>query len=190
MMDLSGANKRELTVGDFEFGAIPTFSPTNSQVTYAAWSHDERSNNYTNPQIVVRDLLSGVVKPITDGRSESWRPVFSPDERQLVYISRINNQYDLFSYDFSTASERRLTKTPFDEWDPQFSPNGSHLVYAAHADNNWDLFLLNLKTNITIQLTATKGDEWDPSISPDGSLILFAGQFGLVDAVYSMPYPR
>ena len=142
------------------------------------------------PQIVVRDLSSGQDRAITDGRTATWRPVFSPDGTALVYISSVDDQYDLFTYDLITEQEHRLTDTTFDEWDPHFSPDGSHVVYAGHADDNWDLFLYDLENGTTIRLTESKGNEWDPSITPDGTSILFAGVFGLIEAIYSMPYPR
>jgi Tol biopolymer transport system component/lysophospholipase L1-like esterase len=190
LMDLDGSNKQQITTGDFEFGAIPTFSPSNAQVAYAGWHYDETRDIYSTPQIVVRDLSSGHDRAITDGRTATWRPVFSPDGTALVYISSVDDQYDLFTYDLITEQEHRLTDTTFDEWDPYFSPDGSHVVYAGHADDNWDLFLYDLEHGTTIRLTESKGNEWDPNITPDGTSILFAGVFGLIEAIYSMPYPR
>lgn len=190
LMNINGTEKRTITKGDLEFGAIPTFSPSNRQITYASWNYDPQINRYTTPRIVVRDLKSEEVKFITNGQHDVWRPVFSPDERELVYIVRTDNQYDLHAYNLSNGIERRLTNTSFDEWDPQFTPDGFHVVYAAKPDGNWDLFLHDLRNSATIRLTETTGHEWDPSISPDGSTILFAGSFGLIETVYSMPFPR
>lgn len=190
LMNLDGTEKQTITGNDSEFGAIPTFSPSNKQIAYALWHADGKPDGYSLPQIVVRDFNSSQVTLVTNGQRENWRPVFSPDERELVYISRIDDQFDLFAYDFSTKVERRLTNTPFDEWDPQFSPNGYQLVYAAQADGNWDLFVMDLRDSSVTRLTRTKGDEWDPSVSPDGKTLIFAGSFGLLEAVYSMDFPQ
>jgi len=190
LMNLDGTEKQTITDNDSEFGAIPTFSPSNNQIAYALWHAEDPPGDYSLPQIVVRDLNSSRVTVVTDGQRENWRPVFSPGGGELVYISRIDDQFDLFAYDLSTKAERRLTNTPFDEWDPQFSPNGFQLVYAAQADGNWDLFVLDLRDSSVTRLTRTTGDEWDPSVSPDGKTLIFAGSFGLLEAVYSMDLPQ
>lgn len=188
LMRLDGSERKVLTSEPDVFGAIPTFSRSNLQVTYAEWRYDEGSRRFSLPRIVVRDLYSGQKRYITAEGRDSWRPVFSPDGRQLFYISRSSGQFDIYGYDLQSGIERKLTQTPFDEWDPQVSPDGSRLVYAAKADGNWDLFVTELSTGRAFRLTHTKGDEWDPSFTPDGRSILYAGKFGLTEAMYELSY--
>lgn len=183
IMNLDGSSRKVITDGRNEFGAIPRFSPSNLKLAYAGWGTDS-SGNLTNPQIMVLDLLTGARNAITDSARESWRPVFSPDESAIVYISKTIGQFDLFSYDLKSGKETQLTTTPFDEWDPQWSPDGRRIVYAARADANWDLFLLDLPTRSVERLTATKGDEWDPAFSAKGDSLFFAGRFGSLEAVF------
>jgi len=187
VMNIDGSSREVITADAQTFGAIPTFSSDNRYLAFAEWSYQTDRSTYTNPQIVLLDTITADRIAITDGSHESWRPVFAPSGRQLAYISKRNEQFDLFLFDLEAKSETQLTNTPFDEWDPQFSRDGQSIVYAAHQNSNWDLFILDLDTNEVRQLTRTKGDEWDPSFSPDGSSILFAGRFGLVEAVYRLP---
>jgi Tol biopolymer transport system component len=184
LMNVDGSRRISLTPGPEQFGAIATFSPSNLKVVLAEWSLDA-SGKLTKPQIVVVDLLNGSRRAISKSDREHWRPVFSPDQTHLAYISRIEGQFDVVSYDFATNQEKRLTTTPFDEWDPQFHPDGDHIAYAARKDGNWDLFGIELSSGRVVQMTTTRGDEWDPTFSPDGKLLLFAGKFGFVEAIFS-----
>lgn len=188
MANLNGSGRMILTEEEDVFGAIPSFSPDNDRIAYAEWFFDEATQTFTNPQIVVLDLRDGERKDITSPESESWRPFFSADGNRLVYISKVEGQFDLFLYDFETGMEDRLTETPYDEWDPQFSKDGAFVVYAAHADGNWDLFVLKLDTHQRFQLTSTIGDEWDPSFSIDDSKIIYAGEFGIFKGIYEIPF--
>jgi lysophospholipase L1-like esterase len=190
VMNLDGSNRTTLTAEPNVFGAIPTFSRSNLQIAYAEWSYDESASRFSLPRIVVLDVVTGDKRYLTPPERDSWRPVFSPDGGRVFYISKTEDQFDLYAYDLATGIERQLTWTPFDEWDPQVSPDGSHLVYAARADDNWDLFVLDLGTSRTSRVTRTKGDEWDPSVTPDGASILFAGRFGLMEAMFAVPFPN
>lgn len=186
LSDSSAALREQVTAGSMQFGAIPDFSPDGSLLAYAGWSRQPGS--VALPRIVVRDLRTGASRFVTPEGSETWRPVFSPDGEHIVYIMRVDGQFDLFVTDLqSPGATRRLTSTPYDEWDPRFSPTGDHVVYSARKNGNWDLFLL--KSDSTQQLTQTLGDEWDPSFSSDGKSLLYAGEFGIYRGIYRMKLP-
>ncbi len=183
IMNLDGSKRRMITPDPDQFGAIARFSPSNLKLAYAGWTSPS-PGELTNPQVIVLDLITGDRRAITPSNRESWRPVFSPDELSVAYISKFDAQFDVCLYDMKTGKEQRLTTTPFDEWDPQFSPDGHRIVYAARADGNWDLFLFHLDTGQTSRVTKTKGDEWDPSVVPDGESVFFAGKFGFLEAIF------
>jgi Tol biopolymer transport system component/lysophospholipase L1-like esterase len=186
--NVDGSQRTVVTAGPYVFGAIPSFSPSNTMVTYAEWTYDPVTKSYSNSQIVVQDLFSGRRTLVTSSATESWRPVFSPDAKRLLYISKSAGQFDVHEFDLTSGVDRQLTHTSFDEWDPQFCPSGDCFVYSAHKDNNWDLFRFTFTTGEIRRLTQTRGDEWDPSVSPDGGTLLFAGRFGLLEAVFKVPF--
>ena len=185
--DIDDGRRTVITGDPNVFGAIPVFSPSNIRVAYAEWSF--RGSDATLPRIAVFDLTTGEKSYLTRTDQESWRPIFSPDERRLAYIAKSNGQFDVYVHDFGTGQATRLTNTEFDEWDPQFTPDGARLVFAAKEDGNWDLFAYDLESRGCERLTKTKGDEWDPSVSSDGRELLFAGRFGSLEAIFKMPLP-
>lgn len=189
IMNLDGTNRVNVTK-DGLFGAIPSLSIDGKKIAYAEWTMDAKTR-MTNPCIVVLDLDHEKKIKITSDSFESWRPIFSPDQNSLYYISkRDNGKFDIYQYNLITLREKNLTTSDYDEWDPSISPDGKTLIYAGFKDNNWDLFSINIDTKEKRQLTKTLGNEWDPSFSRDGRSIYYAGVYGFMNGIYQMKYSQ
>jgi hypothetical protein len=187
---LSDIYKREtIPKEDNFFGAIPCFSYDSRYIAYAEWQRINKSQ-FSNPQIVILDLVNTKKTYITKSDHESWRPMFSPDNKRLIYISKYDRQFDLYLYNLEANREERITWTTFDEWDPSFSRDGHYIVYSANPDGNWDLFVYDLFLGETYRLTKNRGDEYDASFSPDGDQVIFAGHFGFIDGIYETTFSK
>ncbi|RXP46860.1 hypothetical protein EC396_13345 [Lutibacter sp. HS1-25] len=182
--DLNGFNRECVTSEENIFGAIPWFSSDGSKICYAEYYVDSLGV-FSLPQIVIKDIKSKNKEFITSNNYESWRPVFSSDNKYLVYISKRNQgQFDVYLYDLLTKEEINLTNSPYDEWDPNFSFNSDKIVYSAYYSGNWDLFEYNLNSRKTERLTFSLGDEWDPSYSKDGCKIFYAADYLTHNGIY------
>jgi Tol biopolymer transport system component len=185
IMNIDGSERKYITAEKNTFGAIPAFSYGDSKITYAEWKQNDKSGNFSNSYIVTYDLTTNKKDIITSDKFESWRPIFSPDNKRLFYISKeVNEKFDVFVYDLATGEKKNLTNTIYDEWDAAISRDGNYLVYAGKKNGNWDLFLQELSTAKTEQLTTSLGDEWDPTFSPCGNSIYFAGTFGFRNGIF------
>ncbi|MEJ5148487.1 hypothetical protein [Sphingobacterium sp. MYb388] len=185
IMNSDGSNRKYLTDDPSTYGAIPSYNYRGDKIAYAAWHHLD--GKYTNPYIVVQNLLNNEKTIITSDEFENWRPIFSPDETKLYYIAKDkNNQFDIYQYSFENKTITNLTKSDYDEWDPCISRDGTKMVYAARKKDNWDLFLLDLQSGKKAQLTDSKGNEWDPNFSPTGDSINYAATYGLRNGIFKM----
>lgn len=185
IMDIKGDNRKYITDNPSTFGAIPSYNYSGDKIAYAEWQYIEKQ--YTNPYIVVYNLVNKDKSIITNDEYESWRPIFSPDEKKLYYISKDKrNQFDIYQYSFDNKTTTNLTISDYDEWDPCISVDGKKLVYAAKKNSNWDLFLLDLQSGKKTQLTNSKGNEWDPHFSPSGDFIYYAATYGLRNGIFKM----
>ncbi|MBC7000605.1 PD40 domain-containing protein [Cytophaga sp. FL35] len=188
IMKADGSERRYITQGENIFGAIPNFSSDGTKIAYAEWSYNPTNRVFSKPSIIVYDLIENLRTVITNDRYESWRPIFTPDNKSLIYISdEFDGQFDVFKTDLVGKSKVNLTNTMYDEWDPAISFDGETLIYAAKKFKNWDLFTYNFKTLQTEQLTSSKGDEWDPIfLEQSNSKVYYAAEYGLNNGIYSL----
>ncbi|WP_293924334.1 hypothetical protein [Sphingobacterium sp. UBA6320] len=185
IMNSDGSNRKYLTDDISSFGAIPSYNHNGDKIAYAAWYHID--GKYTNPYIIIHNLLNNEKTIITSDEFENWRPIFSPDEKKLYYIAKDkNDQFDIYQYSFENKKTTNLTKSDYDEWDPCISRDGTKMVFAARKKDNWDLFLLDLQSGKTNQLTDSKGNEWDPNFSPTGDHIYYAATYGLRNGIFKI----
>ncbi|MFC1784966.1 hypothetical protein ACFL0J_04990 [Candidatus Neomarinimicrobiota bacterium] len=185
LMNIDGSDRKYITNEKNTFGAIPSFSYDGSKIAYAEWKLDENSSYLSNPYIVVYEFETDKKRMVTSDSYESWRPIFSPNNEKLYFISKKDyNQFDVFEYSLSTGKKRNITNSTYEEWDPAISRDGKKLVYAAKKDGNWDLVLYDYETSSTQQLTHSIGNEWDATFSPCGEYIYFAGTYGLHNGIF------
>ena len=128
-----------------------------------------------------------LVNDLNDGTGE---PAWSPDGRQLAFVSRRHQMYgfpgDLAVYVINADGSglMRLTNSPApDEW-PAWSPDGARIAFNRFTCMNLDctqqgyraIYTVNVDGSGLTRLTNPVGigdDEW-PTWSPDGRQIAFA----------------
>jgi len=119
---------------------------------------------------VAPDGTFGEARQLTDTDSDEYRPAWSPDGTQLLYIDaeriRVMNMNGVSAPDGITPD---LGSGLAAAW----SPDGTQIVYQAVENDTSDLFVMNADgTNVRHIVT---GNDWDgePTWSPDGTRILF-----------------
>lgn len=120
--------------------------------------------------------------PGTPGQDDQYSPAWSPDGRQLAYLSRFKDQLGLYVADLATHTARRvyIPQEP-SHWEQgalSWSADGHSLVFPDHvgAQPNSEIFRLNLLTGEARAITSPPpGWEGDlnPAISPDGQKLAF-----------------
>jgi Tol biopolymer transport system component len=197
IMDADGKNKRHL-------------SPDGEDETserFACFSHDgrlivfEKENTpphtsdtifNTDRDIIIRDLKSGEVKRLTDDAIYDGLPGFSPDDKEIIFVSdrpgggsRIHT-IDLESGEIGSLSLKeswdqkigllRHARGPVLPYCPSFSPDGKGIL--VHAGwNTRSIFLMDTEGKKCERLTDGKMDCFFPSFSPDGKRIVFVSGY-------------
>jgi dipeptidyl aminopeptidase/acylaminoacyl peptidase len=123
----------------------------------------------------VIDLLSK-----TNAKIEQFQ--FSPDGRQIAYVSSQNGSADIWVMNADGSNAHAITDaSPEAEAEPQWSPDGQSIAYVTHhcGTGCWaDIFLARADGSITpIDLTYGRGGP-QPQWTPDGKSIVFVKYYG------------
>jgi dipeptidyl aminopeptidase/acylaminoacyl peptidase len=149
--------------------ADPRPSPDGRRV--ACVLHPRQDLNRTEIALVSAD--GGEVRRLT-GAPLVWdlTPRWSPDGRQLAFVSNRSGWRELFLVDPDSGKVTQLTA---DEKDVQYlawSPDGRHIATVASHQGAADLHLLSLETGQARPLREVRGWHTLPEWSPDGTWIL------------------
>ncbi len=101
-------------------------------------------------------------------------PAWSPDGRQLAYVSFEGDESSIFIQTLRTGNRIRVSDKPGINGSPSFSPDGRKLVLTlGGTDGNLDIHVMDLATRDVKRLTTNRAIDTEGTWSPDGRQIYF-----------------
>jgi TolB protein len=110
---------------------------------------------------------------LTNGQSTVLSPRFSPDYKQIVYMSYLEKRPRIYIYDIGTGRQRVITESANQTFAPRFSPDGRWILYSMSAAGNTDIYRVSAQGGASQRLTTSPAIDVGGSYSPDGSKIVF-----------------
>ncbi len=111
---------------------------------------------------------------LTNGPWDDIQPAFSPDGKELAFVSNRNGYWDIYLLELSTGLVSRLTDSLEYDGYPTWSPDGLWLAYESYVDENLDIFIRPSDlSQAPIRLTSHPAADTAPAWSPDGREIAF-----------------
>jgi len=110
---------------------------------------------------------------LTNGQSTVLTPRFSPDYKQIVYLSYVERRPRIYVYDIGTGRQRIVTESANQTFAPRFSPDGRSILYSMSVNGNTDIYRVAASGGAPRRLTNTPGIDVGGSYSPDGARIVF-----------------
>ena len=77
---------------------------------------------------------------LTNGQSIVLTPRFSPDYKQIVYLSYVEQRPRIYIYDIGTGRQRLVTESANQTFAPRFSPDGRCILYSMAVGGNTDIY--------------------------------------------------
>ena len=111
-------------------------------------------------------------------------PTWSPDGRQIAYVSFEKKKSQIFTVDVATGRRRLLTDFTGINGAPSWSPDGRTLAVVLSKSGSPKLYLVDLSSGSMKQLTFGTAIDTEPRFSPDGKSILFTSGRGGSPQIY------
>lgn len=142
-----------------------------TQVAYVTARERDEGRLYT---LVVSDQDGENEHTIMESLDPIMSPAWSPDSRQLAYVSFEGNHSSIFVQTLRTGNRFQVSGEPGINGAPSFSPDGRQLVVTlSGADGNPDIYVLDINSRETRRLTTHRAIDTEGTWSPDGKYIYF-----------------
>ncbi len=127
-------------------------------------------------EIYTSDLFFGEMLQITNDRSQTVLPRWSPDGRQIVYTGYFRSGFpDIYLIDTSTLQRNVFVSVKGTNTGARFSPDGSRVAMILSGEGNPEVYVSNAQGRGIRRLTRTERNiEATPSWSSDGSRLVVA----------------
>lgn len=117
-------------------------------------------------------------------------PHFSPDGRQIVFVSRRDDDLEIYLMKADGSDQKRLTNSPGIDCHPTFSPDGRRIAFTSNRDGKYEIYLMNADGGDVQRVTKHSEHNNHPCWHPDGKDLVFVGERQGRHDLYQCPAPQ
>ena len=144
------------------------------------------------------------LRQLTDSPADDTLPAWSPDGRQIAFVSTRDGNPELYVMAADGQHPRRLTFNPGGDWRPAWLPDSRHLVFTSDPAGNNDIYQLTVpapgepapiaELDLTPIVTGP-ADDRDPAFTDNAELLFLSDRDGVMKTYimgmrYSHEQPR
>jgi len=131
-------------------------------------------NRTGNKELYICDADGGNLRQLTNDRSISLAPRWSPDGSRIVYTSFLKGFADIYMIDARTGGRSVVARYPGINMAGGISPNGGEMLMVLSKDGNPEVYSKSFGSGTLTRLTRSpRAGEASPTWSPDGSQIAY-----------------
>lgn len=124
-------------------------------------------------EIFIMDYDGHNQRRITNHRSTSMSPAWSPTGDAIAYTSFVNGYPGVYLADLAAGRKRPLVTSGSLNISPTFSPDGSQIAFARSLEGNIEIFTCDRSGGNLRRLTNSPAIDTNPAWSPTGNMIAF-----------------
>ena len=137
--------------------------------------------------LILADADGFAAQAITESKSPIMSPAWSPDGKQIAYVSFEDIQPGIYLQNLSTGQRALLSKQTGINGAPWFSPDGKWLALTlSTSPGNPDIYLMNLASKQLRRITTSDAVDTEPVWSPDGQYLYFTSDRGGTPQIYKV----
>jgi TolB protein len=127
-------------------------------------------------QIYLLDFAGpGPAKRLTRSASVDTEPFFSPDGRDIYFVSDRGGSPHIYRMPLDAGEPQRFPFSGTYNISPAISPDSRWMAYVSRINGTSKLHVMNLETGVTNSIPDTLADE-NPSFSTNSQMIIYATQ--------------
>lgn len=111
-------------------------------------------------------------------------PAWSPDGRQLAYVSFESRKPEVYVHEIATGRRRLVANFRGSNSAPAWSPDGQRLAVTLTRDGSSQLYLISAQGGEAQRLMQSSGIDTEPVFAPDGHSIYFVSDRGGSPQIY------
>jgi TolB protein len=143
--------------------------------------------NDRKKRLAIMDQDGANIRFLSDGRSITLTPRFSPTRQEITYMSYEGGQPRVYLLQIETGQRELVGNFPGMTFAPRFSPDGQKVIMSLlREDGNSNVYAMDLRSRTTTRLTDSNSIDTSPSYSPDGSQVVFTSDRGGQPQIYVM----
>lgn len=130
-----------------------------------------------NSDIYAMSVDGSDLTRLTNNPDEDRQPSWSPDYRQIAYVSRTqDSSWAVFIMNADGSNPRRLTSDSMATYaeNPTWSPDGQRIAFVTSTSSGLQVQVVNIDGSDYRRLVESTEESYDPAWSPDGQSIAYA----------------
>lgn len=152
--------------------------------TQIAYVLEQERGKFRQYSLLISDVDGANRREIYTNTAPILSPAWSPDGRQLAFVTFNNHRSQIIIQDIASGTRRVVVQGDGISGAPAFSPDGRSLAYVQSAQGNPDIYLMNLASGATTRLTQHAGIDTEPTFAPDGQSIFFTSDRAGTPQIY------
>ena len=173
-MDYDGENQHDLTQLH-TISLTPRWSPDGTRIAFTCYAQPGSSSVLT-AQICIYSTASNHLISWPRFRGTNSSPSWSPDGSQMMFMSSMNGNPELYTTDASGARPKRLTFSNGANTSPSWNPKtGQQVAFVSDRGGVPQLYVMNADGSSQSKVDLPDmGYVIDPAWSPNGQLLAFS----------------
>jgi len=137
-------------------------------------------------KLMVADVDGARERLILESQHPIMSPSWSPDAKELVYVSFETGRPAIFRQKLSNASRKQLTNFRGLNGAPSWSPDGKKLALVLSKDGNPEVYTFDLQSSKFSRHTHHFAIDTEPNWTPDSKSLVFTSDRGGSPQIYKV----